>query len=332
MKKTMSFLIAFTILLSSIQSVIADEIARVYSDVNTYTEKTINIPVKIENNNGLMGYKFTVKAKNLSISDITQGETFSDGMFNYKIGEKKETAEIIWTNNSPIKVDGELFSITADVKDNKTSCEVDLIYSPSDTIDGNYNEVSLACDLIVISPENEKTQPTTTNTSYDNQAQESLILEYINGVESDDVKQAIVASLDKAGVKIDTDKKYTAEEIKKNIDSLSNEQKSEFIKQFNIEFSKQNNSLPAVPEKDGIAIIKEILDCTDEYTVKSITQPTEPIFDEELSSDSTSDESKATKDEVGNGWIIPVLVIAVCVVAAILFIIIMRRRRMKNEV
>lgn len=196
MKKTMSFLIAFTILLSSIQSVIADEIARVYSDVNTYTEKTINIPVKIENNNGLMGYKFTVKAKNLSISDITQGETFSDGMFNYKIGEKKETAEIIWTNNSSIKANGELFSITADVKDNKTSCEVDLIYSPSDTIDGNYNEVSLACDLIVISPEQEVIQPTTTNTSYDNQAQETLILEYINGVESDDVKQAIVASLD----------------------------------------------------------------------------------------------------------------------------------------
>lgn len=332
MKKAMSFFIVFTIILSSIQSVIADEIARVYSDVNTYTEKTINIPIKIENNNGLMGYKFTVKAKNLTISDITQGETFSDGMFNYKIGEKKETAEIIWTNNSSIKANGELFSITADVKDNKTSCEVDLIYSPSDTINEDYNEVSLACDLIVITPEKGEIQSTTTNTSYENQEQESLILEYINGVESDDVKQAAVKSLVEAGIKIDADKKYTTEEIKKNIEGLSAGKRTDFIKQFNIEISNQNNSLPAVPEKDGIAIIEEILDCTDEYTVKSITQPTEPIFDEEPSSDSTSDELKATKDEVGNGWIIPVSIIAVCVVAAILFIIIFRRRRMKNEV
>lgn len=332
MKKAMSFLIVFTIILSSIQSVIADEIARVYSDVNTYTEKTINIPIKIENNNGLMGYKFTVKAKNLTISDITQGETFSDGMFNYKIGEKKETAEIIWTNNSSIKANGELFSITADVKDNKTSCEVDLIYSPSDTINEDYNEVSLACDLIVITPGKGEIQSTTTNTSYENQEQESLILEYINGVESDDVKQAAVKSLVGVGVKIDADKKYTAKEIKKNIDDLSKEKRTDFIKQFNIEISNQNNSLPAVPKKDGIDIIEEILDCTDEYTIKSITQPTEPVFDEEPSSNSTSDESKATKDEVGNGWIIPVSIVAVCVVAAILFIIIFRRRRMKNEV
>lgn len=332
MKKAMSFLIVFTIILSSIQSVIADEIARVYSDVNTYTEKTINIPIKIENNNGLMGYKFTVKAKNLTISDITQGETFSDGMFNYKIGEKKETVEIIWTNNASIKADGELFSITADVKDNKTSCEVDLIYSPSDTIDGNYNEVSLACDLIEISPDNEGIQSTTTNTSYDNQEQENLILEYINGVESDDAKQAAVKSLVEAGVKIDAARKYTTEEIKKHIEDLSEEKRTDFIKQFNIEISKRNNSLSAVPEKDGITIIEEILDCTDEYTIKSITQPTEPIFDEKPSSDSTSDELNATKDEVGNGWIVPVSIIAVCVVAAILFIIIFRRRRMKNEV
>lgn len=332
MRKAASIFIVFMLIVSSIQTISSDELMRIYSDINVFKAQSIDIPIKIKNNKGLMGYKFTVKAKNLSISDVVQGETFADGMFNYRIGEKKDSAEIIWTNNTETKTDGELFTVKADITDSKKHCQLNIIYSPSDTIDGNYNEVSLACDLIEISPDNEGIQSTTTNTSYDNQEQENLILEYINGVESDDAKQAAVKSLVEAGVKIDAARKYTTEEIKKHIEGLSEEKRTDFIKQFNIEISKRNNSLSAVPEKDGITIIEEILDCTDEYTVKSITQPTEPIFDEKPSSDSTSDELNATKDEVGNGWIVPVSIIAVCVVAAILFIIIFRRRRMKNEV
>lgn len=333
MKKAMSFLIVFTIILSSIQSVIAGEIARVYSDINTYTEKSVEVPIKIENNNGLMGYKFTAKAKNLIISDVIQGKAFSDGMFNYKISDKKETVEIIWTNNTEIKTDGELFSIKADVKDNKAVCEIELIYSKSDTINGDYNEVRLACDIIAITPESGNSQPTTSNTYYENQAQEELILEYIDGVESDEVKKVIVQSLIAAGVSIDSSKSYSFDELKTNIDTLTDGQKTKFINSFNQEIANQNPNLSAVPEKNGVEIINEILECTDEYTIKSITQPTEPAYDENTSThSSTSDESPSTKDETGNGWFTPALVIAVCVVAAILLIIILRKRRMKNEV
>lgn len=331
-KKITSIMLFLLLIVASNQNIRADEIARVYSDINTYTEKTVDIPIKISNNRGLMGYKFTVKAHNLVISDVVQGEAFSDGMFNYKIGDKKETVEIIWTNNAEIKTNGELFAIKADVKDNKVSCELELIYSKSDTINGDYNEVSLACDLITITPESDNSQPTTSNTSYEDQAQEELILGYIDGMESDDVKKVIVQSLIASGVSIDSSKSYSVDELKTNIDTLTDEQKSKFINSFNQEIANQNPNLSPVPENNGVSIIKEILECTDEYTVKSITQPTEPEYDEDTSSISTSDESMSTKDEAGSGWIIPALVIAVCVVAAILLIIILRKRRMKNEV
>ncbi len=332
MRKVLIFLTVFTIFLSSIQIISADEIARVYSETNAYTEKSIDIPVKIKNNKGLMGYKFTIKAINLLISDIAQGEPFSDGMVNFKIGKNKETVEIIWTNNDAIKVDGELFTVKADVKNQKKICELDIIYSPNDTIDSEYNEISLACDSIIIEPQSKKNQPTTTNTSFKNQEQEDLILQYINVMESGETKKVVVQALAKIGESVDTKKSYTVEELTSKIKSIKTNKKISFINQFNQIISQKRVGLPTIPEKDGTSIIEEILDCTDEYTVKSITQPTEPVFDEDTTSVSTTDQSVATRDEVENGWIIPVLVIAVCVVAAILFIIIFRRRRMKNEV
>ena len=333
MKRIVYMIIIIILLLLSIRCVVADELARVYSDINAYTEKSIDIPIKIKNNKGLMGYKFTLNASNFLISDIAQGEPFSDGMFNFKIGKNKETVEIIWTNNDAIKVDGELFTVKADVKNQKKLCELDIIYSPSDTIDGEYNEISLACDSIIIEPQSEKSQPTTTNTSFKNQEQEDLILRYINKMDSGETKNVVVQALAKIGESVDSKKSYTVEELTSKIKSIKSNKKISFINKFNQIISQKKADLPTIPEKDGATIIGEILDCTDEYTIKSITQPTEPAYDEVASSTvSTADESMSTKDEVGVVWIIPALVIAVCVFSAILLIIILRKRRMKNEV
>lgn len=334
MKKIVSLLIISTIIFLSDQAIGADVVTRIYSDLNTYTDKSVDIPIKIENSSGLTAYKFTVQANNLMISDVLQGKAFSEGIFNYDISENKEDVEIVWSNNTVNKSDGEVFTIKADVKDSTKVCEVDLRYSPSDILDGNSEEADLACDLITIVPVDSKTQPTHSNTSYENQEQESLILQYINNVDNNDMKNISLQALVDIGQKLDVKNEYTIDEIKTKIDSLNKDEKNDFVKQFNQLIAEKNTILPVIPEKDGSAVIKEILDCTDEYTIKSATQPSEPILDEDATIVTDASESNVTNaTSNADGWVNYVLIIAVCLVTVILITItIKKRREISNEI
>lgn len=329
LKKVVLMLILVLLSFSTVHIVSADGVTRVYSGINTYTQKSVDIPIKIENNKGLMGYKFTINGANVKIIDVISGEAYSDGIFNYKISDNGESVEIIWTNSVEIKTDGDLFTIKADVKDNKKECKIELNYSPSDTINANYDEVSLACDLITIMPVDGKNQETTSNTFYDNQEKEDLVLDYLNGVSSDEAKDATIQTLIVIGEDLDVDKEYTIDELKTIMNELTEDKSKSFIKQFNLKILEKNPDLPAIPEKDGVAIVEEILVCTEQYTIKSATKPTEPNLDDEVSA-STFDESVATKDSVGNGWMISVSVIVV-ILTSILVIFSIKKRRLKNE-
>ena len=311
-------------------NVFAESKTRVYSDVNTYTEDTVEIPIKIENNNGLMGFKFNIKSNNLSISEVSIGEAFSGGMFNSKISDKKDSADIVWTNSENVNANGEMFSIKAKVLHTDSPCDIDLVYSPSDTIDANYNEVDLLCDKITISPQQNIPQSTTSNTSFENQKDEELILQYLNILDNDTAKKIVVSSLSETSSKVDKKKNYSTGEIKSIINELSNEDKELFVKRFNQNISNQYPDLPGIPNDNGSALIAEILDCTNEYTIKSITQPV--ITESDAIDHTETIDEAATQDEYGSAYIIPIVIIATIVLIAIIIIIFIKRRRMKNEV
>lgn len=234
-----------------------------------------------------MGYKFLIETENLILNDIDQGNVSSDGLFNDKISEDKNNGEVIWTNSEEVKKDGLLFFISAEIKDTKKYCSINLTYSKSDTFDESYNEIDLVCENIIISPEIEVSQGTSSNTSYDNQVKEEIII-------------------------IETEKKvYTKVEIKNFIDSLSKDSKAQFIENFNEIIIEKYNNLPVIKTDDGIEVIDEILECIDEYTIKSVTRPV--IRDEDFKLESTNDKNVSTADQTGKNHDITVIVIAIII-------------------
>ena len=331
MKKIFTILMVLVVLCSISINANAKDVTRVYSDVNTYKESFIEIPIKIENNDGLMGYKFSVKTTNLRLSEVVQND-FSAGIFNSVIADDKSSVEIIWTNSEAIKINGILFTIKAYVEDSKKQCEIDLVYSPTDTIDGEYNEVSLVCDLVTINPDNGDSQATIPNTSYENQEKEEIILQYINSVDSHDLKKVVVQIINESflEIKIDinTEKDYTAQKLTAKLDDVPENNKENIINRFNKIISQKYNDLPAIRVNDGIEMIEEILECTEEYTVQSSSLPV--INDEDETPTSSKDKSTLVNYESNNVSIILIVVIVIVIALVAIIIMILKGRWRKK--
>lgn len=330
-RKTLPLMWIVIILMSTSISVSAQEIVRVYSEISSYTDKKIEVPIKIENNTGLMGYKFTIKAKNLKILDVNPSDDFSDGVFNKKISDDKSSAEVIWTNSEVIYSDGELYTVMAEVEDDNSTCEISLIHSPTDTFDGNYKEAHLACDLIVINSDSGETQETTSNTFFENKDEEEIVLDYINSAESEEVKKVVAQSLKNTESDIDLNKEYTVEELVSKIDELDIDKQEQFIKNFNQNISKEHSQLPVISTENGVEVIKEILECADEYTIKSNTMPVEAesqeVQDEKIV---TVGETDIKKDNENKFSIIGIVIAVCAVITAIFIIIIFIKRRIEK--
>lgn len=156
MKKTISFIISLIILLScSIVSYAAQSAVVEGKEIELeYGEESI-IPVSIENNTGMMGFKIMLDYDSsiISVKNVSAGALTGAGNFAHNAGLKNGHVDIIWNGTSNVSGAGTLFLIDlAVVGKISKNAEIKLSYSQQDTFNEEYKDVTLDCKNIVIKP------------------------------------------------------------------------------------------------------------------------------------------------------------------------------------
>ncbi len=111
------------------------------------------IPVTLSNNPGIMGCMITigVDETNLVIDSVENGELTEDGLFDYNLGLKAGTFDILWSHTEDISEDGVLFYLKGRVAQNaKQDISIPLSYSQPDTFNEEYEDVQIKCEKIII--------------------------------------------------------------------------------------------------------------------------------------------------------------------------------------
>lgn len=166
MKRFISVILAFvmTLTVATNVSAVSD---KVYSDA-VVCEKgdRITIPVKIESNNGFMGFAVIVSYNNEVMTPVSVSACeILKGVFNDSISTSTDnTFKVIFTGTEDIVSDGVLFDMVFDVKDNVSGkFSIELSYSPEDTFKEGWTDVNFNCEPVSVSVSyvEPETEPTT---------------------------------------------------------------------------------------------------------------------------------------------------------------------------
>lgn len=129
------------------------EIAEIYAeDFTAKQNDEITIPVYIENNHGIMGYRldFEYDAEILQPISVTCGSDFITGsQFNDSIGLKEGEFKVLWNNISELYADGVLLNLKFKVlTSEKVDATIKMTYSQPDTFNEQYEDVVFDCKNI----------------------------------------------------------------------------------------------------------------------------------------------------------------------------------------
>lgn len=154
------------------------EIADIYADDVTakYNDEII-IPIYIDNNHGVMGYRldFQYDTSFLQPISTTCGADFSkNGQFNDSIGVKDGEFKVLWNNIDEKFTNGILLNLKFKVlTDKKVDTVISMTYSQPDTFNEKYEDVVFNCKNINVSLNNHQhsytavvTEPTCTEKGY----------------------------------------------------------------------------------------------------------------------------------------------------------------------
>lgn len=155
---------------SEIAEVFADDVMAKYND-------EITIPIYIENNHGVMGYRldFTYDTNLLQPLSTSCGTDFSNGgQFNDSIGVKDGEFKVLWNNVDEKFANGILLNLKFKVlTDEKVDTAITMTYSQPDTFNEKYEDVVFNCKDINVSLNNHQhsytavvTEPTCTEKGY----------------------------------------------------------------------------------------------------------------------------------------------------------------------
>lgn len=167
MKKIITIVLALLLMLQCNIIAFAGDSVTVSADkISLSQEEPVLIPIKIENNSGIMGFKMTVEypVDKLDIKSVSRGEITAKGNFNTNLGINDGRFDVLWNSVDEIKTDGTLFLISAQAKTEiKKDTEIKLSFSQPDTFNEKYEDVAFDCKNIVISAD--YVEPTTEETT-----------------------------------------------------------------------------------------------------------------------------------------------------------------------
>ncbi len=131
----------------------------VYSDTIACDKgDEIEIPVMINNNTGIMGFKIilTYDSNSLTPISVSKGEAIKNGMVNDTIGTGQSgSVSVVWSGTSEITNDGTLFTVKFKVSESAKDSVVKISYSQDDTFNESWQDVTLNCSDITININNE---------------------------------------------------------------------------------------------------------------------------------------------------------------------------------
>lgn len=173
MKKFITiFLSLLMILQCNIVAFAEDSVIVSAGKISLSQEEQVLIPIKIENNSGIMGFKMTVEypVDKLDVKSVSRGDITARGNFNTNLGINDGRFDVLWNNVEEIKTDGTLFLISAQAKTEiKKDTEIKLSFSQPDTFNEKYEDVAFDCKNIVISADYvEQTTEETTKANDEN--------------------------------------------------------------------------------------------------------------------------------------------------------------------
>ncbi len=123
--------------------------ASVFADpVQSVPGKQISIPVKIDNNPGLMGFKlvFEYSFKALSNPKVQKGSVTKNGLMNDSItSQTYGSFDVVWSDSSETAENGVLMMLQFEVKENASAGKYDIkcSYSQDDTFNEKWEDVHL---------------------------------------------------------------------------------------------------------------------------------------------------------------------------------------------
>lgn len=167
MKKTTAIFLSALILLSAVCTAFASNVSnRVYADAVTIEAgEKITVPVRIENNNGFMGFSVIVTYDDdvFTPVSVSKGSMLS-GMFNDSIETSTDNSfKVVFTGTGDVVSDGVLFNAVFEVSDSASGkYDIELSYSQPDTFKEGWENVVFSCeDADVTVTVNGTTVPTT---------------------------------------------------------------------------------------------------------------------------------------------------------------------------
>ena len=131
--------------------------------VNASVGEEVEIPIRLKNTKGLMGFKISVSylPDQLDVVAVKKGDAVTEGNFSTNFGARDTGFDVIWNNTTDSKKDGTLFVLTVRLKETvKDKAVIKLSYSKPDTFDSMWSDVALNCRDVTVNKSNEK--PTST--------------------------------------------------------------------------------------------------------------------------------------------------------------------------
>lgn len=138
------------------------------SNINAAVGEEVEVPVKLSNNKGLMGFKISVSylPDQIDVVSVKKGEFIGEGNFNTNFGVRDTGFDVIWNSTGNVAKDGTLFVLTVKLKEAvKDKAVIKLSYSKSDTFDSMWKDVALDCRDITVT---KAAQASATNVSQEN--------------------------------------------------------------------------------------------------------------------------------------------------------------------
>ena len=114
--------------------------------VGAYGE-TISVPVVIENNRGIMGYRLTFEYDSSAVEPVSvqRGEKFS-GNYEDNIGLKDGTFDVLWSSSENVAENGTLLTLNFRVlTEEDTTSLINISFSQEDTFNEKYEDVVFEC-------------------------------------------------------------------------------------------------------------------------------------------------------------------------------------------
>lgn len=283
--------------------------AQVYGEkVSAAPGERVEVPVKIQNNPGLMGFKIRVTyPSELSSPMVKSGTLTGKGLLNDSItNQTSGSFDVVWTGSENAEGDGTLFVLEFKA-DKVGEYEIVFAFSQDDTFNEKWEDVSLDCKSAVVNVSEsagvtatqDVTQAATKPTE---EIKEDYIEDVLMKVDSRDIRAAVQESLEELEVK--------------SVEELPEEKQESFVKTVEEKLSALAPDVARISDgttdtAQAVSAIERLAQSAEEYATQGVN------VSEEVSKIEREEQKAKAGKRVGKTILIAVCAVVVLTATAV---------------